>query len=101
MITFPSGCTATAKIGPLTPEPGSKERSTSPGAADESLPSAPMRSKRLRAQMCVADHFDSFRYKTFPISNADWRGRIPSLKFALGYGELRRKNLRLPMAGSE
>src|SRR5439155_22797094 len=77
MITLPSGCSAKADTAPLTPEPGSKERSTSPGAADELLLSAPMRSRRLTARKCVADDFDCFIHMTFPISHADWAAESP------------------------
>src|SRR5687767_2012883 len=83
---------------PLTPESVSKERSTSPGAADELLLSAPMRSRRLRARKCVADDFDSFIHMTFPISHADWAGESPQKSSAI-HGKLSRKNLRLPVAG--
>src|ERR1051326_6351307 len=49
---------------------------------------------------CVAEHFESFIQMTFPISHADWAGESPHGNSPLGYGELRRKNLWLFVAGS-
>jgi hypothetical protein len=51
MITLPSGGTARAFTGLFTPEPGSNERSGSPGAASVPLVSAPASSRRLAARM--------------------------------------------------
>src|SRR5688500_20246084 len=67
MTTVPSGCTEMAMTWPCTPEAESKGRATSPGAASELLLSAAMRSRRLMARKCVADHFDFFIHLTFPL----------------------------------
>ena len=69
---------------------------TSPGEADESLLSAPMRNRRLRARKQAADHFDSFKHRTFQsvIRIMEDSGRYCRAKVPLGGNAVTRPQFR-------